>query len=100
MRRREFIALGAASMLVGGTALAPAAWAQQSPGRKRLGYLNSGGNPDGSLPAVGLEQLDALRAGLKDEGFVDGTNVIVDIRLGRNDPGVIRAEAHDLAGGG
>ena len=100
MRRREFIALAAASILGGGAGFAPGAWAQQPAARKRVGLLFSTGNPDGSITATSQAYADAVRAGLKEEGFTDGGNLTLDVRLGLNDLGVTRAAAHDLAGGG
>jgi putative ABC transport system substrate-binding protein len=93
MRRREFIALGAASML-GGIGLAPAGWAQQPGGAKRLGLLYF------LVPAGTMPYTDPIRAGLKEQGFVDGANLTLDVRYGLNDLGVTRAAAHDLASRG
>ncbi len=59
-------------------------------GRKRVGYLRHDGNPDGRIPAITRAVIDAVRAGLKQEGFTDGTIVNVDVRFGLNDLGLIR----------
>ena len=100
MRRREFIALAAASILGGGTGIVPAALAQQPGERKQVGFLLLGGNPDGSVDALDRAYVEAVRAGLKEQGFIDGANVTLDVHLGLNDVGLTRAAAHDLAGGG
>jgi putative ABC transport system substrate-binding protein len=65
--RREFIAL------IGGVAAAwpLAARAQQFPTPARLGYF---------APAANADLLEALRAGLRDLGYVDGQNLAIDYR--------------------
>jgi putative tryptophan/tyrosine transport system substrate-binding protein len=72
MRRREFI------MLVGGAA---AAWpfsvfAQQPTKVARIGYLLTSplGSPEGK------ESLDAFRQGLRERGYVEGQNILIEYR--------------------
>jgi putative ABC transport system substrate-binding protein len=68
MRRREFIGL-----LAGTTAVPLAARAQQ---RKhwRIGFLRFG-------PAsTNAGRVEALRAGLRDLGYVEGTNIVIEFR--------------------
>ena len=71
MKRREFIAL------VGGAAACPfAARAQQQTGKiYRIGYLSSGT----AASAPGL--LEAFRQGLRELGWIEGQNIVIDIRF-------------------
>ena len=72
MRRREFIVFA-------GTALFPwplVARAQQQPKIARLGYLGFGSPAD----AVTVERVEALRAGLRDLGYVEGKNLVIEFR--------------------
>ena len=70
MRRREFITM------MGGSAVAwsPAARAQQSPKIWRIGYLGFG--PASSWTS----QVDALRSGLRDLGYIEGKNIAIEFR--------------------
>ena len=70
MRRREFITL-----FGGATAMWPlAARAQQAGNLPRIGYLGFG-------PASAYDtRLEALRAGLRDLGHVEGKNIIIEFR--------------------
>jgi putative ABC transport system substrate-binding protein len=70
MRRREFIVFA-------GTALF--AWplvarAQQQPKIARLGYLSFG------TAAASANRVEALREGLRDLGYVEGKNVVIEFR--------------------
>jgi len=70
VRRREFIVFA-------GTALF--AWplvarAQQQPKIARLGYLGFG------TPAASTNRVEALRAGLRDLGYVEGKNLVIEFR--------------------
>ena len=71
MNRREFIAL------VGGAAVAwpIAAWAQQPAKIARIGYLGFG-TAAGDAPRV-----EALRTGLRELGYVEGKNIVIEFRL-------------------
>jgi len=70
MRRREFITL-----VAGATAARPlSAAAQQLPRVQRIGYLGLG-------PASAwATRVEALRAGLRDLGWVEGKNIIIEFR--------------------
>jgi len=70
MRRREFITL------IGGAGLAwpLGARAQQDGSISRIGILW----PGASLPAP--PRMEAFRQGLRDLGFIDGQNVIIELR--------------------
>jgi putative tryptophan/tyrosine transport system substrate-binding protein len=67
MRRREFI------MLVGGSAAWPLAARAQQPAKvARLGYL---------APARLPNLIEALQAGLRDLGYVEGQNLVIEYRF-------------------
>jgi putative ABC transport system substrate-binding protein len=85
MRRREFITL------VGGTAVAwPfAGYAQQS-AMPVIGFLRS------NAPEDTPELLTAFREGLKDTGFAEGQNVIIEYRFANNQNERLPALAADL----
>ena len=69
MRRREFIAL------VGGAAVAwPVAARAQQPRKWRIGFLGTA-TASGSASWVG-----ALREGLRDLGYVEGKNLVIEFR--------------------
>jgi putative tryptophan/tyrosine transport system substrate-binding protein len=70
IRRREFIAT-----LAGTTIAWPLAARAQQPGKlPRLGYLGFG-------PASAYDtRLEALRAGLRDLGYVEGKNIVIEFR--------------------
>src|SRR5436309_14829818 len=69
MRRREFITL------LGGAAAWPlAARAQQDSKVHRIGFL-------GSAPAAGsTKAVESLRTGLREFGYVEGTNIVIEFR--------------------
>ena len=69
MRRREFIGL-----LGSATAWPLAARAQQQTKFARIGYLGFG-TPAGDAPRV-----EALRTGLRDLGYVEGKNIVIEFR--------------------
>ncbi len=68
MRRRDFVTL------LGGAALASPFAAHAQPQPPVVGFLNSGS------PIPYSAQVDAFRAGLAEEGFVDGRTVTIDFR--------------------
>jgi ABC-type uncharacterized transport system substrate-binding protein len=69
MRRREVIGFAGTTLL----AWAVTARAQQQAKVARLGVLGLGGSP----PAT---RIDALRSGLRDLGYVDGKNLVIEFR--------------------
>src|SRR5262245_57484540 len=82
MRRRELIGFA-------GTALF--AWpllacAQQAAETARVGYLGFG------IPAASANRVEALRAGLRDLGYVEGKNLIIEFRW----PGTVE-QMHEAA---
>jgi putative ABC transport system substrate-binding protein len=70
MKRREFITL-----LGGAAAIWPAAaHAQQSERVRRIGFL-------GPAPAAGYSsRVDALRTGLRELGYIEGKNILIEYR--------------------
>ena len=69
MKRREFVSL------IGGAAAWPlAARAQQVGKVHRIGFL-------GSATAAGsAEEVESLRTGLREYGYVEGTNIAIEFR--------------------
>ena len=69
MNRRDLLAL------IGGAALWPLAGAAQ-PARKvwRIGYLGFG------TAAAFADRVEALRAGLRDLGYIEGKNIVIEFR--------------------
>jgi ABC-type uncharacterized transport system substrate-binding protein len=90
MRRREFI-----TMLGGAAATWPlAARAQQSVRMRRVGVLM--GFPEGDPQAQA--NVAALRQGLRDLGWIEGRNVLIDDRWAGGDPDKARTFAKELIG--
>ncbi len=68
MKRREFITL------VGGAATWPLAARAQQPKVAHIGFM-------GPAPAANyLPRVEALRAGLRDLGYVEGKNIVIEFR--------------------
>ena len=67
MRRRDFI------MLIGGAALATPV-AAQAQRLARIGFLGFG------TAAATADRVEALRAGLRDLGYLEGKNIVIDFR--------------------
>jgi putative ABC transport system substrate-binding protein len=90
MQRREFLALlgGAAASSVAGP---PVARAQQA-ARPIVGFVSSA-TPDGYAP-----MLAGFRTGLKETGFIDGENVVVEVRWADNRNDRLPALVADLIG--
>ena len=72
------VALGGALLL----ALSPQAQAQQPGKVPRIGYVSGAGDPSDPGPAV-----EAFRQGLRDRGYIEGKNILVEYRYaeGRQD---------------
>ena len=65
-------------------ALSFSAQAQQSsPKVPRIGFLGNFGSPDASSVK---HQLDAFRQGLKDVGYVEGKNILIEYRHPKENP--------------
>jgi len=84
MKRREFIGL------IGGAAAWPVAARAQQPGIPLIGFLGS--RASGEDPQL----LTSFRLGLKEGGFVEGQNVVVDYRFAENQYDRLPALAADL----
>lgn len=68
----------------------PLGLAQQSSKVWRIGYISSG---------AGIDQGDEFRKGMRDLGYVEGKNVLIEFRFARGDFSRLPAQAADLING-
>jgi putative ABC transport system substrate-binding protein len=88
-RRQIVLGAGSAALLAGCGRLP---WqAQQSPKVPRVGYLLPG--RASAVP----ETFEAFRQGLRERGYVEGNNIVVEWRDGSTDSTSLRTQAFDLA---
>jgi ABC-type uncharacterized transport system substrate-binding protein len=87
MRRRDFI------VVLGSAAASSLLWPHEAPGQQtskvhRIGYLGLG-------PATSAARVDAFLAGLRELGYVEGKNLVIEFRWGDN-PDQLRKLAGEL----
>jgi putative ABC transport system substrate-binding protein len=75
LRRREFFTLAS-----GAAAWSLAARAQQAADVAKIGFLWPGSSPPGS------PRLESLRRGLRQQGYVDGRNIVIELRYAEKGP--------------
>jgi putative tryptophan/tyrosine transport system substrate-binding protein len=90
MRRREFV------ILAGGAAVAwpLVAQAQQTVSIPRIAYLGAS-----SPTNIDPRQIEQFKAGLTENGLIDGQNITVDYLWGEGSSNRLRQHAADLATG-
>ena len=71
-----------------GVLLPSAVYGQKPPTPPRIGWLSAGSEPDPFL--------DAFREGLRALGYVEGQNIVLDVRHARGDLGALQAGATEL----
>jgi putative ABC transport system substrate-binding protein len=88
MRRREF------TLFLGGAAALPlASWAQAQTGKtRRIGWFEPG------TPTSAPARREGFHKVLREAGFVEGQNLVVDYRYGHGKPEQYRAFAAELVG--
>jgi putative ABC transport system substrate-binding protein len=85
MRRRTFL-----GTVAGGLLAAPLAGAAPAAGKiYRLGFL-------WDSPAAFPEEIEAFRQGLRELGYVDGKNLVIEYRWAEGNPGRMRELAEEL----
>ena len=87
IHRRRFIS----SLGVGLLAAPLAAWAQQAGKVYRIGYLSTG-----SASGTYLRPLEALRQGLRELGWVEGQNIVIEYRFAEGRPDRLPGLAEEL----
>jgi putative tryptophan/tyrosine transport system substrate-binding protein len=86
MRRREFIEL------ISAIAVLPLAASAQQPAKiRRIFWASTEAQPD---PFV-----DGFREGLRERGYVEGTDFVLDLRYAPGNPDALRAVISELTGG-
>ena len=83
MRRREFVFAAIACV-------APCAGAQAAAKLRRIGWLTGGS------PKSHAKVLEAFRRGLRDHGWVEGRNIVLELRWAEGDMTKLPALAEDL----
>jgi putative ABC transport system substrate-binding protein len=86
MRRRDFI------VLIGGAAAWPIEARAQQPGLPVVGFLGS------DTPELYADRLRAFRRGLKDAGYIESENVVIEYRWASGDNSRLPALAAELVG--